>query len=77
MVVCGRCRIEAGCKAGFLIHTNDLYGLVMSVGSGSGGDVDFWQDEDDDNYKPPFEVRAPVAAMKFGVALHAVPAFAY
>ena len=27
-------RIEAGCKAGFVLHSSDLYGLVMTVGSG-------------------------------------------
>lgn len=32
-------RIESGCTAGFVIHTNDLYGLVMAVGAGAGGDV--------------------------------------
>ncbi|EKX35206.1 hypothetical protein GUITHDRAFT_155561 [Guillardia theta CCMP2712] len=44
-------RIPPNSVRSFLLHTNDLYGLVQSVGAGAGGTMEFW-DEDEDGPQP-------------------------
>jgi len=46
--------IPANSVHGFLVHTNDLYGLVQSVGVGQGGEMDLWGEGGADEVQLPF-----------------------
>ena len=46
--------IPANSVQGFLVHTNDLYGLVQSVGIGSGGEMEVWGEGGEEEGQLPF-----------------------
>ena len=46
--------IPANSVQGFLVHSNDLYGLVQSVGIGSGGEMEVWGEGGEEEGQLPF-----------------------
>jgi len=46
--------IPANSVQGFMVHTNDLYGLVQSVGVGGGGEMETWGAGGADEVQLPF-----------------------